>query len=90
MTWKNKIIPRFSSNKVIPFIGMRVMALDDYCYNPAILKAKGRIIIVEGTYHVSVEFDKNIDGHTCDGNGRNGHCWGFSREYWEKEGFKLL
>lgn len=57
-------------------LGDRVTAIDDFM-GKKLKGEKGRIIEVMG-FGVSVEFDNNIEGHSCGGRGKEGHCWSVS------------
>lgn len=37
---------------------------------------KGRVIKIN-KFAISIEFFKNIEGHSCDGLGKLEHCWSF-------------
>lgn len=52
-------------------VGDRVKCIDSY--SPVYNKV-GTVICI-GAYEIGTEFDEFIGGHTCDGIGKDGHCW---------------
>ena len=60
-------------------IGDRVKAVKEYDGNKNIVGKIGTVIALHGygADFIGVEFDDEIDfgGHSCDGKGKDGHCW---------------
>lgn len=62
-------------------IGTKVIVQDDF---PDIHFASqtGKIIEIASQLPMyGIEFDKYIDGHTCNGRGKPGHCWWVHKKY---------
>ena len=55
-------------------IGDRVRCIDDFDGNSLVLNATGTIVAVLDDGY-SVEFDCNVEGHTCGGTAKDGHGW---------------
>jgi uncharacterized protein involved in tolerance to divalent cations len=60
-------------------IGTEVQATHPYD-NPNIIGIKGKIISI-GLTNYGIEFDKHIEGHSCSGQGKPGHCWWIPKKY---------
>lgn len=60
-------------------VGDRVVCTCEYCGNAKTKGARGKVVEVEkrpnGEDDIAVEFDKNIDGHSCNDAGKYGYCW---------------
>lgn len=61
-----------------PFcLGDRVV-YTDAIMSPHIYGKHGRVVRIDhahGTNNICVEYDKDIGGHDCGGEGKDGHCW---------------
>lgn len=60
-------------------IGDRVKAVKPWDGNYDIVDKIGTVVVISNLWgvHFGVEFDDTLGfgGHTCDGKGKNGHCW---------------
>ena len=69
-----------------PFrVGDRVVCVKPTDGRKVAVGKHGRVILVRPDWDkeghgVSVEFDENIGGHDCGGNGKWGYCWNCSKE----------
>ena len=46
-----------------------------YCNDVKLLGKRGIILKVKSYNDVCIEFDEFITGHSCEGRGKEGHCW---------------
>lgn len=56
-------------------IGDRITCISEYEFKKSIINKTGTVIKVNSEHSIGVEFDDKIDGHNCDGLGKNLHCW---------------
>lgn len=60
-------------------IGDRVKAVEQWDGNYSIVGKIGTVVVISGIYraNLGVEFDDTIGygGHSCNGKGKDGHCW---------------
>ena len=67
-------------------VGDRVVCLRSYDNNDSIVEQVGTIVkITRSDRSCAVEFDRPIEhGHSCSGNGIDGHCWWVPQECLER------
>lgn len=57
-------------------LGDRVIFIRDSYDCKRLKNFCGKVIkIYPGGNYIGIQFDKNINGHECDGLGRKGYCW---------------
>lgn len=60
-------------------LGTKVIVQNNYPYIH-VANQTGKIISISQTI-CGIEFDKHIDGHNCNGQGKLGYCWWVPPEY---------